>query len=232
MKTLILILFSTFILVANDGLPKRVQTTIQNINKNGYITLSNPIPKGRSGIIIHSYGNELFAITHTAISLGGTKASVSEYNMLKHKNLPTIKTPIKVGDKVIFGNLYNNVMLIAPDEQSYSSITKSIKRVWIHPDMYASFLLNNDKDTITLKNLKEFAIETQVGLVVILAKDGLRVLDPISGKYLRRLPNIHYISKNPQSPFYARFEQIKSNIFSADTKSDFLPYYKGIERIK
>jgi len=230
MKKLILILFSTLLLIANDGLPDRIKTTVTSIN-NGQITLANPIPRGRSGIVIHNYGNGLFAITHTATSLGGTRASIGKYTMLKHENLPTIKTPAKVGDQVIFGNLYNNVLLIAPDEQSYSNITKSIKRVWIHPDMYATYLISNDEDEITLKNLREFAIETQVGLVAILAKNELRILDPISGKYVAKIAQ-RYTSPKPQSPFYARIEQVSVNIFSEDSKKKFLPYYKGIERIK
>ncbi|NOZ90377.1 MAG: hypothetical protein GXO60_03720, partial [Epsilonproteobacteria bacterium] len=60
MKKLILILFSTLLLIANDGLPDRIKTTVTSIN-NGQITLANPIPRGRSGIVIHNYGNGLFA---------------------------------------------------------------------------------------------------------------------------------------------------------------------------
>lgn len=231
MKKFIFIVLSTFILMA-DGLPKRVKTTIQSINSNNQVTLANPIPKGRSGIVVHSYGNGLFAITHTAISQGGTRASIGKYNMLKRENLPTIKTAIQKGDQIIFGNLYDNVLLIAPDEHSYSNITKSIKRVWIHPDLYALYLINNDENKITMKNLKQFALETQVGLVAIVAKDGLRILDPISGKYLRKLSQKGYIVSKAQSPFYARFEQISNNIFSEDDKKEFLPYYKGVESIR
>ena len=231
MKKIILMILTPLLLISSD-LPQRIETTIQAINNKKEIILTNTIPKGRSGIVIHSYGNGLFAITHTAISQGGTKATIGSYSMLKHENLPTIKTDLKQGDQVIFGNLYDNVLLIAPNEQSYSNITKSIKKVWIHPDMYASFLINKDKDKITKKNLKEFAIETQIGLVAIVAKDGLRILDPISGNYLRRISIKTPINNKVQSPFYARFEQISTDIFSENDKKKFLPYYEGIEKIK
>jgi hypothetical protein len=230
MKKFLLMVLSTFVLMAID-LPKPIKTTIKSINKNQVI-LANSVPKGRSGIVVHSYGNGLFAITHTAISQGGTKATIGSYSMLKHKSLPTIKTDIKQGDQVIFGNLYDNVLLIAPNEQSYSSITKSIKRVWIHPDLYASFLIINDEDRITKKNLKEFAIKSQVGLVAIVAKDGLRIFDPISGNYLRRVAINTPIEAKTQSPFYARFEQISTNLFSEDSQTKFPSYYKGIDNIR
>jgi len=231
MNKIILMVLSTFVLIATD-LPQRIKTTIKSINSNSQVSLANSVPKGRSGIVIHSYGNGLFAITHTAISQGGNRATIGSYSMLKHENLPTIKTAIKQGDQVIFGNLYNNILLIAPNEQSYSSITKSIKKVWIHPDLYASFLIVNDENKITKKNLKKFAIETQVGLVAIVAKDGLRIFDPISGNYLRRIAINTPANSKAQSPFYARFEQISTNVFSEDDKKEFPPYYKGIEKIK
>ena len=231
MNKFLLIVLSTFILMATD-LPQRIKTTIQSINNNSQVLLANSVPKGRSGIVIHSYGNGLFAITHTAISQGGNKATISKYNILKHENLPTIKTDIKQGDQVIFGNLYNNILLIAPNEQSYSSIIKSIKKVWIHPDIYASFLIVNDENKITKKNLKKFAIETEVGLVAIVAKDGLRIFDPISGNYLRKIAINSPINGKIQSPFYARFEQISTDIFSENDKKEFPPYYKGINNIR
>jgi hypothetical protein len=230
MRKVILILFSTLMLMAGQ-LPKKIVTTIYSIERDGRVILSGNIPRGRSGIVVHSYGNGLFAITHTAISLGGNRAIIDNYKTLKHKDLPTIKTAIQKGDKVIFGNLYNNVLLIAPDEQSYGTITKSINRVWIHPDMYAYYLIKNNESRVTLKNLKKFAIENQVGLVVIVAKDGIRVLDPISGVYLRKLPLNINISK-AQSPFYARFEQIDTDIFSQADKKEFPAYYKGVEGIR
>jgi hypothetical protein len=232
MKKFILMVFSTILLMGID-LPTSMKTTIQSINNQNHVTLSNPIPKDRSGIVIHSYGNGLYAITHSIVSLGGTRAKISKYNMLKHKTIPTIKTPVKVGDRVIFGNLYNNALLIAPTERIYSSITNSIKRVWIHPDIYATYLICNDEDRITLKNLKKFSIENQVGLVVIVAREGLRVLDPISGKYiLKVLYKTNIGVKKAQSPFYARIEQIDTGFFHEESKKEFLPYFQGIDNIK
>jgi hypothetical protein len=230
MKKIIFMVLSTIFLIA-DNMPQKVESSISSIEKDGQITLSKSVPKGRSGIIIHSYGNGLFAITHRAISLGGDRAEIKKYQALKHENLPTVKTAPQKGDRVVFGSLYNNILLLAPDEQSYSTITKSMKKVWIHPDIYAYFLIKNDETKITLENLKKFAVENQVGLIAIVAKDGIRILDPISSTYLRKLPLNIDISK-AQSPFYARFEQIETDIFSMADEKEFPAYYSGIEAIR
>ncbi len=231
MKKILLILIFTLLAISNDGFPERIETSIQSIDKNGVVTLSGNIPKGRSGIVIHNYGKGLSAITHSVVTISGNRATVTKYNFLKDTNMPMIETPVKVGDRVILGNLYSNVLLIAPDEQSYSKITQAFNKLWIHPDIYAYYLIKNDENRVTLKNLKGFAIENEVGLVAIVARDGLRILDPLSGHYLRKLPINIKITK-AQSPFYARFEQIDTDIFSISNKKEFPEYYKGVDRIR
>jgi hypothetical protein len=183
-----------------------------------------------SGIVVHGYGNGLSAITHTIISQGAGKATLKPYSILSHKKLPSIKTVAKKGDRVLFGNFYNNVLLIAPNRRSYREITKSFKKSWVHPDTYAMHLISNNEIYINLNNLKEFAENNQVGLVLIISKDSLFVLDPISGIFLSKEP-LNLKLTGTQSPFYARFEQIDNNIFSSEDIKKFPNYYRGIERL-
>ncbi len=228
MKKLLLIVLATLSLLALE-LPTTIKTTIQAVNKDG-IQLSKSVQKGMSGIVVHEYGNGLSAITYSVISQGGNKALLKPYNILSHKKLPNIKTEAKKGDIVIFGNYYNNALLIAPNGRSYREITQSIKRSWIHPDTYAMHLINNDEIHLTPDNIKAFAQNAQVGLVLIATRDSIVALDPISGAVLSKNP-ITLNNQNAQSPFYARFEQIDTDIFSSSDTKEFEEYYKGIERL-
>ncbi|SFV71344.1 hypothetical protein MNB_SV-13-1816 [hydrothermal vent metagenome] len=229
MKKLLLLALTTLSLIAIE-LPKTIKTTIQATQQNGTVQLSKNIQKGMSGIVVHDYGNGLSAITYTVVSQGGGQATLEPYTILSHGKLPSIKTVAQKGDRVIFGNFYNNVLLIAPNGQSYSKITKSIKKSWIHPDIYAMYLISTDAIHISLENLKEFARKNQVGLVLIATQDSLLTLDPISGVFLSKTPLSLKVDK-AQSPFYARFEQINTNIFSSEDTKEFPEYYKGIERL-
>jgi len=96
MKKLLFILLTTYALMA-DGLPQRIETIIQSIDANGKIELATAVPQGMSGIVLHNYGNNLSAITQAVISLGETSATVLPYTALLHENIPTIKTPARVG---------------------------------------------------------------------------------------------------------------------------------------
>jgi hypothetical protein len=210
-------------------LPKMIETTIQTTDGKS-VQVSKRVQKGISGIVVHKYGNGLSAITHTVISQGGNRASLEPYSVLSHDKLPSIKTVAKVGDRVIFGNLYHNVLLLAPNGQSYREIIKSTKKTWIHPDNYAMHLIRDDAIHIDKANLKSFANKNQVGLVLIVTKNSLMTLDPISGVILSKEPLSLKVIK-AQSPFYARFEQINNDIFSAENTKTFPKYYKGIERL-
>jgi hypothetical protein len=229
MKKLLLLALATISIIATE-LPNTIETTIESSN-NKTVQLSQSIPKGMSGTIIHDYGNGLSAITYAVVSQGDNHATLQPYSVLSHEKLPSIKTTVQKGDKVVFGNFYNNALLIAPNEQSYSKITKSINKSWIHPDIYASYLIGSDATKMTLLNLKTFAIKNQIGLVMIVSKESLLVLDPISGVYLAKEP-LSITSKKAQSPFYARLEQIDTDLFSSTDVVEFPEYYQGIGQIK
>jgi hypothetical protein len=224
MKKILLILITTYSLFA-DALPTTATTTVKSLS-NGNIQLSSNVPAGRSGIIIHNYGNGLSAITHTTISLGNGKASLQPNIAIDHKNIPSIKTDVIAGDKVIFGNFYNNALVIAPNQVAYKQITQKFSRTWIHPDAFALDFMKEGETSLTMHSLNHFAKKNQIGLVLVVASDKLLIIDPISKKIigstgLKTNPN------SAMSPFYARFNQMNVSLFNlSDTQ--YTPYFQSM----
>jgi len=229
MKKFLLLLLATYTLMANN-LPQTIKTTVTNVNDNGELQLATSVPKGMSGIVVHNYGNGLSAITHSVISQGGSTTKVLPYTAISHDNIPTIKTAVQVNDKVILGNFYNNALLIAPNARTYANITKSLQKTWIHPDAYALELMNEGETKITLKTLHKFAKANQVGLVFIVTKNSLLILDPISKMLLEKQP-FTGDSEKAMSPFFARFDQMDTSIFGL-SKVDSTEYYQAVEGIQ
>jgi len=229
-KLLFLLLLLNYSLFA-DALPNRTTTTITSVDANN-VQIANSVPQGTSGIVIHNYGNNLSAITHIIVMTEEKQATVYPYKDLGDTNLPNIKNSVIKGDKVIFGNFYNNLLLIAPNEEAYRKTTKKLQRNFIHPDIYAMDLILNGENQITFKNLKAFAQKNQIGLVLIATKENIMVLDPISSKYLATLPLIKTLNTTAISPFYARFEQISNGFFGTESNQKFLEYYQGVGQIK
>jgi len=207
--------------------PPTVNTSIASISGQN-ITLSRSLPRnGMSGVVIHNYGSDLKAITSRLIQTSNGHAVLIEDEVIQHDSLPTINTAIARGDKVIGGYLYNNVLILAPDANSYARATASANKTWIHPDLYALYLSQEGEGIPTRENLAEFAKKYQVGLVYIIKKGSAVLLDPISGKYVGQKG----VSGNPSKakfPFFMRFDKIDSGWFS---KSATGTYYNLMETL-
>jgi hypothetical protein len=208
--------------------PQPVHTSIKSV-KGDVITLNSKFPvNGMSGVVIHNYGNDLTAITsRIAQTSSDGSASLLSADIIQHENLPTIKTTVVPKDKVIGGYLYNNVLLLTPDAETYAKIVSQHAKKWIHPDLFALYLSAQGEEGPTKENLKHFAKKYQVGLVYIVRKNSAVLLDPVSGKIVSEKP-ISNLPKEGQFPFYMRFEQIDSGWFGSDAKGN---YYNTMESL-
>jgi len=228
-KFFFILLALSYTLFAN-ALPSTISTTISAIISSGQAQLSSNVPKGMSGIVIHNYGNGLSAITHATISQGGGHASLLSYEAIPHENIPNIKTNATKGDKVIFGNFYNNALVIAPNRDAYRKIITTYNKTWIHPDTYAVEFMKEGETHLTLKNLKKFSQLNQIGLVLIVSQNQLLILDPISEKFIGSVP-MQVNQTNAMIPFYARFGQMDTSVFKF-SKKDYTPYFQSVAGVK
>jgi len=208
--------------------PKTVHTSIKSVEGKN-ITLKSAFPiQGMSGVVIHDYGNDLTAITHRITQPSKGKAKLLSADVLHHDELPTIKTAAIAGDKVVGGYLYDNVLLLAPDADTYAKVTaKYPNKTWIHPDLFALFLAVHDDLLVTKGNLARFAKKFQVGLIYIVRKDSAILLDPISGKTIAKKAMKNLPSEG-RFPFYMRFGKLETGWFSSDIKGN---YYLSIGRL-
>lgn len=205
--------------------PSTIETTISKIDTNTLSTYRT-LPQGMSGIVIHRYNNELEAITHRVVQTSSGLKTIPN-TTLQHAKLPTIKTPLKKGDKVIGGYLYNTVLLLAPTANTYARITSQHPKQWIHPDRFALFLNQRGEQVPTRLNLKAFAQAHQVGLVYIVTKGKAKLLDPISGRIVKT-KSLGSIPTTGKFPFFMRFDKLKSGWFSKGVKGD---YYTLMENL-
>ena len=208
--------------------PQPVHTSVKSVKENT-ITLNKKFPvKGMSGVVIHNYGNELTAITsRIAQTSTGGSASLVTADIIHHDELPTIKTAVSPKDKVIGGYLYNNVLLLAPDADTYAKIISQHNKTWIHPDLFALYLSVEGEERPTKKNLSAFAREYQVGLIYIVRKNSAVLLDPISGEIVSQ-KSMKNLPKEGSFPFYMRLQQLDAGWFGSEVKGN---YYNTMESL-
>lgn len=221
-----LVLLPLFILPLYAGFfPTMIETSISAVTNNTLST-QRTLPEGMSAIVVHNYGSEIEAITHHVKQTSSGLKILANDN-LEHKQLPSIKTPIQVGDKVIGGYLYNNILLLAPTANTYARITTQQAKKWVHPDLFALFLNQRGESTPTRTNLKAFAQAYQVGLVYIVTQGTAKLLDPISGKIVGS-KSLGSIPEEGKFPFFMRFDKLSSGWFSKESKGN---YYTLMENL-
>lgn len=201
--------------------PSTVHTSVASVGKNT-VSLTSALPvNGMSAVVIHNYGNSLEAITSriTQTSSNGNAKLISK-DIIHHDELPTISTTVAVGDKVIGGYLYNNVLLLAPNAATYAKVTASDTKKWIHPDLFALFLSKKGDSHPTKENLAAFAKEYQVGLIYIIRKNSAVLLDPISGKIVGKRA-ISGLPVQGKFPFFMRFDEIQTGWFGDDSEGEY-----------
>lgn len=210
--------------------PQTVHTSIKAVNGKN-ITLKKNFPiNGMSGVVIHNYGDGLSAIT-SRITQTSTKgeAILLDADVIDHEALPSIKTAVSPKDKVIGGYLYNNILLLAPDADTYAKITSSTQKEWIHPDLFAVYLCVHGDDLPTKQNLAAFAKKFQIGLVYIVRKESAVLLDPISGKIVGE-KKMSGLPKEGKFPFYMRIKAPESGWFGG-TSDSRKNYYNAMKSI-
>jgi len=221
-----LIAIFTAIPLLGGFFPPTVNSSITSVNGNG-ATISKSFPlNGMSGIVIHNFGNSNQAISSIAIQTSANQVKLIKDDMLGDNKLPKPRIMATKGDRVIGGYLYNNVLVIAPNAQTYQKVVSSASKHWIHPDIYAGFMAREGDSTPTLNNLSQFAHEAQVGLIYIVMKNKAVLLDPISKRVINTQP-FTPVGNDIKYPFYMRFKNFKAGLFSNGGN-----YYKMVEGIR
>jgi len=211
-----------------DFFPQTVYTSVKSV-KGDTIILNKKFPiDGMSGVVVHNYGNDLTAITSRIVQTSSEKSvALISTDILQHDELPTIKTPVSPKDKVIGGYLYNNVLLLAPDADTYAKITSANHKKWIHPDLFALYLSIEGEEKPTRENLANFAKKYQVGLIYIVRKNSAVLLDPMSEKIVSQQAMTDLPAKGAY-PFYMRLKSPDSGWFGSADQGD---YYKTMESL-
>jgi len=224
-----MVLFIVALSFAKAGFyPTQIDTTVTAVNANS-VTLAKPLPvSGMSGVVVHQFDARLQAIVGYIAKTTGNSARTISGTAITHTSLPSVKNNYRVGDSVIGGYMYDNILLLAPSEKVYADITRSSNKNWVHPDIFATFLSKNSQGLPTKENLEIFAKEYQVGLIYIVKKSVAILYDPISHNIVGKREFNTPIT-DIKAPFYMRLKSIKSGMFSTTTGGN---YYQIMDSIK
>jgi len=229
MKYIFVLLFVTGSLFASVikskvvSVDEKSQTLTINIKK---------VDVGMSGFIVHALTPQHSSILKNVVvksydvQSGLATLSMSEYTGLVNNALPTGKWKVIEGDEVVLAFGYSRALLIAPSEEIYYRISKSVRIQWLHPDLFATILSFNGHPRPLKEDYVKMSNATSVGLVFIYLNNRVFTVDAKSFIILS-ISEAPLTQDSVKLPFYSRVENIDAAWFGEgnDPLESYEPYY-------
>jgi len=221
-------------LIAFELIASTIKAPVTAVDlENDTLTIKiKQIDVGVSGFVVHHITDEHSSILKNAVVESFDSASqsavikLSEFDALKNNALPSGKWNVAVGDTVELAFGYSRALLLAPSEEIYHKITKSVTVEWIHPDLFATTLSFAGHPTPLVEDFVNFSNSMSVGLLFIYLDKRVYTLDIKSFKILN-ITEAPFTPKSTKLPFYTRVEDIDAAWWGegSDEMQEYAPHY-------
>ena len=229
MKKILLSLLLTIELFA-----KLVQApilTLDNQNNWAMIEVEN-IEVGVSGFAFHkideTHSTILKSVVVESFDKKSKKARVrlKEFKGLKNNALPHGDWKLESGDSVVLAFAYDRALLIAPNEEIYHRVSKSVNIQWMHPDIFATILSFNGHPTPLKSDFLSMSRESSVGVVFIYLDKRVFTVDAKSFKILS-ISDAPLTQESVNLPFYTRVPEIDAAWWGEGSSrlKEYAPHY-------
>lgn len=193
---------------------------------------------GESGEIIRWFDRSHSAIVARAavieVKEGKAKIAFERFKTLDQKAFPNPELTPRKNDEVIFRTFYDRAFLIAPNQELYQKIKDAYPEMtWQHPDLFASYLLDNGTHAPNTEDFRKICDAYSAGIIYIVnlnegqARDcqtfGLLKKDYITGRVA---------VEDRMKPFFSRLGSIEQSWFNfiigGVAVEDYYLYYDAL----
>jgi hypothetical protein len=190
------------------------------------------IDVGVSGFILHTiapgHNSILKNVVVTAYDEKTKKATLkmSDYDTLNNNALPKGEWKVKVGDTAVLAFGYERAFLVAPSEEIFYKLSKSVNVQWIHPDIFATILSFRGHPAPQKEDFDAFTTSAAVGIIFMYLDEKVYTIDAKSFVILS-ITDAPMIQDNEVLPFYTRVENIDAAWWGAGSSplEEYAPHY-------
>lgn len=210
-----------------------ISTPLLEVQNGRAAIETDNLREGMSGFIVRRFDAGHSAIIANARieavnpTSGRAILQLSEYDGLRQNALPRGNWKAQASDTAVIAYDYERAMLIAPSDDIYYSLTKSIDGVeWVHPDQFASYLSDQGHPTPLVSDFHDYCTANSIGLLYIQSAQTLFTLDCKNFALLQSTPSQG--TESVQSvPFYSRVATIRAAWWGAGSSrlNAYEPYY-------
>ncbi len=232
MKKIFIFLILVIQLVA--GVIKAPLVTLDKESETATISIEK-IDVGMSGFIVQEIAKQHTTILKSVVVLSFDKElkiatlKLNKYTDGINNALPIGDWSVKTGDMAILGFGYKRAMLLAPSENIYYRLSKSIKVQWLHPDIFTSMLSLNGHPTPLREDFDAMIKATSIGIIFIYLEQKLYTIDAKSFMILN-VTDTPLKQENIMLPFYSRVAEIEADWWGegSDELINYESYYYSL----
>jgi len=190
------------------------------------------IDEGVSGFVVRSISPEHTSIIKNVVVIAFdpqkkiATLKMEDFNGLKNNALPEGKWEVAVGDSVELAFGYSRALLVAPSEEIYYRISRSVNVEWIHPDLFATVLSFHGHPTPLKEDFEAMGIASSIGLLFLYLQQKVYTVDIHSFKILS-ITDAPLEQESVKLPFYSRVDKIEANWFGRGSSEleEYEPHY-------
>ncbi len=213
-----------------------ITTPLLEVQNDRAAVNSGHLQKGMSGFILRQLDpSHTTIIANTVVEQvnpanGRAILTLRPYDGVHQDSLPSGNWSVKASDTAVLAYDYSRALLIAPSEDAYEIITKSMPDVeWVHPDNFAAYLSREGHPTPTVEDFNRYCTANSVGLLYVQSADTLFTLDCKSLALLQNAPSRASAQKG-MTPFYSRIPSIRAAWWGEGSSrlDAYEPYYLDV----
>ena len=229
MKHILFLLF--LVLGLSASVMKTPLLTIDYENQTATIKIDK-IDKGVSGFIVHTIAPNHTSILENVHVVDFNKEThiatlaMTKFDGLRNNALPSGKWKAVPGDTVELAFGYSRALLIAPSEEIYHRITKSVQIQWVSSDMFATVLSYRGHPTPLKEDFNAMSVASSAGLLFIYLNKKVYTVDMKSFTILS-ISDAPLVQDSVHLPFYSRVDSIEANWWGegSDELASYEPHY-------
>lgn len=205
---------------------------LESNNQNVIIADSPAFVVGASGVVTHKFDEKTSSIIAqvNVVSKSNDKAvlHVEKFSMLTQGAFPDTSLAPQVGDDVTMNYLYDRALIVVPNHETYTAVTKEYNTMtWIHPDIVAGYLTKIYRPNPDKAIFQTICHQNSASIIFFAIKNNGYFVDCNNFNTIKTIA-ISEPNTTQQVPFYSRITNIDSSWFSWDSATvvDYNNYYE------
>ncbi len=203
---------------------------LESNNQNVIIADSPAFVVGASGVVTHKFDEKTSSIIAqvNVVSKSNDKAvlHVEKFSMLTQGAFPDTSLAPQVGDDVTMNYLYDRALIVVPNHETYTAVTKEYNTMtWIHPDIAAAHLTKIYRPNPDKAIFQTICHQNSASIIFFAIKNNGYFLDCNNFNTIKTIA----IKENSETilPFYSRITNIDTSWFTWDSSkiADYDSYY-------